>query len=113
MTTNADLIELLNKVFDRVRGKHLPESEDPSHYTEWQRDFSFHLTDWIPDLERLQALFKDPSKFDDETASTVIVAFLTHVLPHLNAAGRILLDEVSDPFRPLETKRGKKRLAAR
>lgn len=98
MTTNQELIELLSKVFDRVRERHLPDSEDASPYEEGKRDFVFHLTDWTEDMERLRTLFANPQSYDVEAASNLIVSFLIHVIPHLNAAGRFLLDEISDPF---------------
>ena len=96
--TNDQLTALLNKVFDRVREDCLPELVDPSAYNNWRQDFVFHMTDWMQDLERLRKLFNNPEQFGVENASHVIVSCLIHVIPHLNAAGRLLLDEVSDPF---------------
>ena|SRR5438105_6415294 len=108
MTTNPELVELLNKVFDRVREGHLPPSEEGTQYEMWKRDFVFHVTDWMADSERLRALFASPRDFDVEAASNLIVSFLIHVVPHLNAAGRLLLDEISDPFAKTEAEHVRK-----
>ena len=108
ISATTELVELLNRVFDRVREGCLPESEDASRYEAWRRDFVFHLTDWIADIERLRGLFASPRNYDVEAASTLIVSFLIHVIPHLNAAGRLLLDEISDPFAPAEEEQPKK-----
>jgi hypothetical protein len=105
MTTAPELADLLNKVFDRVREGRLPEAEDASQYEEWRRDFVFHLMDWTADVERLRELFDNPHEYDVEAASHLIVSFLIHVIPHLNNAGRLLLDEIVDPFALPESKR--------
>lgn len=100
------LEDLLGQVFDKVRERQLPSAVDAAQYDSWKRDFIFHLTDWMPDIERLRGLFQNPEEFNADTASALIVSYLIHVIPHLNAAGRLLLDEISDPF---ETKSTKKR----
>lgn len=108
MTADPELIAALNSVFDWVREGHLPDSEDASQYEAWKRDFVFHMTDWMADIERLRALFTAPRGSDVEASSNLIVSFLIHVIPHLNAAGRLLLDEVSDPFAQPEAEQTKK-----
>src|SRR5712692_96275 len=83
---NEKLLEtLLSQVFDKVREKQLPEGVDAAQYDSWKRDFIFHLTDWMPDTERLRGLFQSPEQYDSESASTLVVSFLIHVIPHLNA----------------------------
>jgi hypothetical protein len=63
-----------------------------------QRDFVFHMTDWLDDLDRLKAIYDHPEKWDRDQAGRDVYGFLLHVIPHLKAAGRLLLGEVSDPF---------------
>lgn len=89
---------LLKEVFDHVREHQLPDGVNPSEYETWKLDFVFHLTDWVSDLEELRGLLQTPKSFGVEDASHIITRFLDHAIPHLNAAGRLLLDEISDPF---------------
>jgi hypothetical protein len=70
---------------------------------EARRDFVFHMTDWLDDLDRLQAIYHHPEQWDREEAGRQIAGFLYHVIPHLKAAGRLLLDEVPDAFEPART----------
>ncbi|SRR5260370_15429052 len=65
---------------------------------EAKRQFIFHMTDWLDDLGSLVKLYEEGNLQKDEAASTV-AGFLYHVIPHLNAAGRLLLDHVPDPFK--------------
>jgi hypothetical protein len=91
------LCDLLGKIFDDSRSgerKVLGAEE----YNRRRHDFIFHMTDWLNDLHRLTALYKNPAKQDPDDAGTEVIGFLYHVIPHLNAAGRLLLDEVGDPF---------------
>src|SRR5207248_10218441 len=63
-----------------------------------KQDFIFHMTDWLDDLRRLTAIYEHPEKFDRRTAGCDVAGFLYHVIPHLKAAGRLLLDEIPDAF---------------
>jgi hypothetical protein len=65
------------------------------------------MMDWEGDLQELAKLFRNPDLSDEETASALVIGFLYHVVPHLNAAGRLLLDEISDPFAPAEAEQTK------
>jgi hypothetical protein len=67
-------------------------------YEQHRRDFVFHLSDARPDLERLIHLLNHPENYDEETATRSMMAILYHVIPHLRAAGKLLLDEVPDAF---------------
>src|SRR5947209_2895462 len=88
---------LLETLFDSQREEW--KDELPSEEFEQRRhDFVFHMTDWKDDLERLAALFNNPDQQDEESASVFLIGFLYHVVPHLNAAGRLLLEEIGDPF---------------
>jgi hypothetical protein len=97
MPTDPQLERLLGLIFDGAR-EGLREELDPDEYQKRRHDFVFHLADWQDDLERLATLFKHPDQQDEDSASELVIGFLYHVIPHLNAAGRLLLDEVKDPF---------------
>jgi hypothetical protein len=56
------------------------------------------MTDWLNDLEDLVDLYEHPEKFKKAAAGQFIFGFLVHVLPHLRAACRLLLDEDPDTF---------------
>jgi hypothetical protein len=72
--------------------------DDGSENAAARADFVFHMTDWEEDLERLATLFKNPEKVDKNTAGDIVFGFLTHALPHLMAAGRLLLGKLPDTF---------------
>ncbi len=106
MRTVSEREQLLGRVFDGAR-EGLRENVDPREYEKRKHDFVFHMTDWSGDLERLAALFDQPDQWDEESASALVIGFLYHVIPHLNAAGRLLLDGVGDPFeQPEHAERG-------
>jgi hypothetical protein len=93
------LERLLAAVFDECR-----TAKNPVRHAERKRDFVFHMTDWLNDLRDLEELYGKPEKADPESASTFVAGFLYHVIPHLKAAGRLLLDEIPDPFSGTEGK---------
>lgn len=95
----AALEQLLADIFDDLR-----EDHDPLRHAERRRDFVFHMTDWLNDFKDLAALYDQPEKADLKKARTFLIGFLIHVIPHLNAAGRLLLDKISDPFTEPEPK---------
>jgi|YelNatPaOPRAMG01_1025707.scaffolds.fasta_scaffold179823_1 hypothetical protein len=105
MLTASKVEQLLGRVFDGAR-EGLRENLDPQEYEKRRHDFVFHMTDWLGDLEQLADLFNRPDQQDEESASALVIGFLYHVVPHLNAAGRLLLDEIGDPFSQPQT--GKK-----
>jgi hypothetical protein len=79
--------------------------DDPGANATARRDFVFHMTDWINDLEQLAALYARPEKFDKATASDTVYGFLIHALPHLMEAGRLLEGrEIRNPFMDMESK---------
>jgi hypothetical protein len=104
MPSVSKIEQLLGRVFDGAR-EDLRENVDPQEYEKRKHDFVFHMTDWLGDLEQLRDLFKQPDHRDEESASALVIGFLYHVIPHLNAAGRLLLDEIGDPFVKSGTKR--------
>src|SRR3954453_20206623 len=88
--------ELLAWIFDDAR-EGLRDELSPSDYEKLRRDFVFHMTDWSSDLRRMAALFEVPGLIQKREASRFVIEFLYHVIPHLKAAGRLLLDDVGDP----------------
>ena len=87
----------LEKIFDTLH-EDSRESLAAEEYEQLRHDFAFHMTDWKDDLLQLANWFKRPDSIDDESSSRLIVGFLYHVIPHLNRAGQLLLDEIPDPF---------------
>lgn len=97
---------LLGRVFDDLRKESWADLP-PGEYKQLREDFIFHMTDWKDDLEQLRYLFNTPDTHDEET-TTRLVGILYHIVPHLNAAVRLLLDEVPDPFATPNECRGQK-----
>jgi hypothetical protein len=85
--------KLLEKIFDSVseRGA-MPSAE----YQARKRDFVFHLADCRDDLGRLTELLN--AEAASERDAIALLSILYHVIPHLNAAGRLAWGKVSDPF---------------
>jgi hypothetical protein len=88
---------LMAKIFEGHREDVLEES-GRAEFERQRCDFAFHMTDWSHDLERMADLLRQPDRVDLEEARTFVIGFLYHVVPHLNAAGRLLLEEIRDPF---------------
>jgi len=101
MATGSRLEQLLSRIFDGAR-EGLRGDLDPEDYAKRIKIFMFDMCDWKDDLERLAALFNNPDQQDDEAASVSLIGFLYHAVPHLNAAARLLLDDVGDPFSQAE-----------
>ncbi len=99
MKLDVKLEHLLGQVFDSMR-EDLRKDLGHADYEQQRRDFIFHMTDWSDDLAAIDKLFEGESASSEELASKVIVGFLYHAIPHLNAAGRLLLDTIPDAFAP-------------
>lgn len=95
MAEDGSISALLDQVFEAAR-----ERGDDATFDKRKLDFVFHMTDWQQDLEKLHSMYMNPAAWDPKSACTFIIAFLYHVIPHLNAAGRLLVDVVPDPFSP-------------
>ena len=93
MADDATLKGLLGQAFEIARQR----SEDQS-FEDHKFDFVFHMTDWRKDLETLHQMFSFPERWDADAACVFLIGFLSHVIPHLNAAGKLLVDNVGDPF---------------
>jgi hypothetical protein len=76
----------------------------PEEYQRQRHDFAFHMTDWLTDLKELNELYAHPEKAELDKATISIIGILYHVIPHLNAAGRLLLDTIPDAFAPPQAK---------
>ncbi len=96
MYEQAKIRSLLEKVFDEMYSE--SRNKKSARYQEFRRDFGFHMTDWLEDLKELHDVFKNPDKYSGATACRQITGILYHVIPHLSAAGRILLEEIPDAF---------------
>lgn len=52
-------------------------------------EISFHMTDWLKDLEELASFFEEPEKFKEKEVSETIMRFLVHAPNHLAAASKL------------------------
>jgi hypothetical protein len=101
MEMTADLRDLLGQVFDQAQSglrSELAEQGRAEDYDRIRHDFVFHMTDWLDDLTKYHAMAEAPEVWKIDRATTFVIGFLYHVVPHLNAAGRLLLDEIADTF---------------
>jgi hypothetical protein len=94
MPASPQLVELLGRIFDSARQGEGKQTD----YQQRRQDFIFHMTDWLGDLKNLNELYAHPEEADLREARTSLIALLYHVIPHLNAAGRLLLDTIQDHF---------------
>lgn len=97
MGRDDQLRELLGRAFDAAQNG-LRDELTPEEYDRRRHDFVFHMADCADDLVRFAALANSPGQQDEEAATTFLIGLLYHVVPHLNAAGRLLLDHIPDPF---------------
>jgi hypothetical protein len=96
---SKDLQKLLASVYDQFQ-----KLDNPKADAKAKQDFIFHMTDWLDDLQRLTAIYEHPNTFGRSSAGRDIVGFLYHVIPHLKAAGRLLLNDVPDAFETAEAR---------
>jgi hypothetical protein len=90
-------VNLLGAVFDDYH-EGPRKTENAADYEIRKRDFVFHMTDWLDDLKELTALYDHPDRADVPKACISLIGILYHVIPHLNAAGRLFLGNIPDPF---------------
>lgn len=105
MAIDPSLERLLKRTFAAASSWSSLRKSNPKRYKQLEFDFVFHMTDWMSDIEQLAELYKHPEKADPEEFCTFIIGFLYHVIPHLDAAGQLLLDEVKSPFEPPHQKK--------
>jgi hypothetical protein len=97
MDRDTALRDLLGRVFDGGQAG-LRAEITADEYERRRHSFVFHMTDWAKDLKDYANLVDHPERWKPKEATTFLIGFLYHVVPHLNAAGRLLLDEIKDPF---------------
>ena len=110
MEPNPELIAALEAAFDQYNDA----GNAPAEHARLKREFIFHMTDWLSDLNALHQLYHSPETVKRAVAAETIFAFLVHALPHLSEAGRILLgepvpnrvvaDEQDHPIEPIPTR---------
>lgn len=93
MPADRVLEDLLGRVFEMAR-----HGGDAVHFEKQKWEFVFHMSDWRSDLNTLHQMYADPTQWTPESACQFLIGFLYHVVPHLNAAGRLLLGTIGDPF---------------
>jgi len=101
MIPDPKLKKLLGRVFDDAR-EGLRDTMDRKTYEDLRWEFVFHMTDWLQDLAELNEIYEHPTKIKVNDATLRIIGFLYHVISHLKTAGRLLLDEISDPFEDIQ-----------
>ena len=89
--------DLMRRVYDEMR-EGLREEVDAKTYRENRELFAFHMSDWLDDYLDLKTLVESPQSTDADDAAEVVARFLYHVVPHTTEAGRLLLDDVPNPF---------------
>jgi hypothetical protein len=97
MDRDTHLRKLLGEVFESAQDG-LRDELSSKEYERRKQDFVFHMTDYVGDMARFAAIVARPEEWESEAATTFLIGYLYHVIPHLNAAGRLLLDHIPDPF---------------
>src|SRR5438477_4931455 len=84
---SKELQKLLATVYN-----HFQHLEDRAVNAEVRRDFIFHMTDWLDDLDELKILFDHPTDASRQAAAQNVASFLWHATHHVMEAARLLLD---------------------
>jgi hypothetical protein len=94
----AKLKSMLARAFDGLNSG-LKKELGKAEYDRRRNDFVFHMTDWLTDLGALNELYEHPDQFTSSAASQRLYGILSHVIPHLRQAGRLVEGkEIPDPF---------------
>lgn len=64
--------------------------------SEQATEFSFHMTDWLQDLEDLRFAFEAISNVDDDALFSVVLKFLLHAPVHVVSAAATMTGETPD-----------------
>lgn len=88
----SKLREAFGNVYDFLQGK-----GDDDFDEKMRQEFIFHMEECFDDFEEIVEVMRDSERVSEETAQRV-AGFIYHVVPHLRRAGRLLLDEIPDPF---------------
>jgi hypothetical protein len=97
MSTSEDYKARLGEVFDHYR-ESLRDELSADDYRKLRNLFVFHMTDWLEDFDRLSRLRSEPGAVPTEEAQDSVFAWSIHVLPHLQAAARLLVGDTPDTF---------------
>ncbi len=66
---------------------------------ETRAELTFHMTDWVEELEQWVSFCEKPDAFSDEDTGKILTRFLVHVPNHLAAASKLALNvPVTDIF---------------
>src|SRR6266852_5240817 len=84
---SKELEKLLASIYN-----HFQHLDDRTANAEARRDFVFHMTDWLDDLDDLNAIYNHPERGDQRAAAQHIAGFLYHVTAHIMEAARLLLE---------------------
>src|SRR5437867_1489510 len=74
---SKELQKLLASVYNQLQ--HL---DDRAANAEVRRDFIFHMTDWLDDLDELKNIYDHPADSDRQAVARRIAGFLYHVTAH-------------------------------
>ena len=98
-----DARDLMMRVFDSMNGP--PEESEAAEYDRRRREFGFHMTDWLSDLEGLHGILSAPRSQSPEVCASEVYGMLFHIVPHLRAAFRAMDGrEAPDCFLEMERK---------
>ena len=94
MTFKREAIEeCLREIFDV-----LVEYNQANDHDNNRELFVFHMVDWLQDFEDLYNQYdmfgKPEVEIDCEKSNETVIGFLYHVVPHLNAAYSLLLNDI-------------------
>ena len=64
--------------------------------SEQAKEFSFHMTDWLQDMEDLRFAFEAIHDVDDEALFSVLLRFLLHAPAHVVSAAALMTGETRD-----------------
>jgi len=63
---------------------------------EQAREFSFHMTDWLQDVEDLRLAFEAVHEVNDEYLFSVVLKFLLHAPTHVVSAASTMTGETAE-----------------
>ncbi|MBK9162453.1 MAG: hypothetical protein IPM21_00790 [Acidobacteria bacterium] len=80
--------------------KRIQKAFEESGYSESNSyDISFHMTDWLGDIEELQRVYSNIEDLSNDDILDFVYKFVAHVPNHLNAAMKLTgIGPVTDVF---------------
>jgi hypothetical protein len=79
--------ELASRIVHAVKKRHDELSSEDL------REFAFHMTDWIDDLQRLISAYEADIEISDDQIYEILLKFCIHAPLHIVRASEILLDD--------------------